>query len=221
LEQAISFSVHRLYGNTGKRNRDTEPRVSKRALRFSCSFTRLLLAGSLGGDSMWSHAGIVQTRKSITCRESRSFARGVSGQPLLPNALEPMEGRRFRELRANGIRSSLYGLVALGAPLRLGFPGGFPLWYRQYRGNGSRVTTRFLVLINAGLLVTLLEIALVTRRPGGTRLERLSAWLGRLALPSVFAGNDLPGCWFTFRWRSMGTYLFWLFVYHRQKPSTR
>ena len=64
------------------------------------------------------------------------------------------------------------------------FPGAFPSWYRQYRGNSSRITTRFLVLINAGLLITLLKVALVARRPEGAFL-----WL---VFAAILASN---GCW--------------------------
>lgn len=40
------------------------------------------------------------------------------------------------------------------------WPGGFLAWYRTYRGGAATVNRRFLVIINAGLLVTLLEGAL-------------------------------------------------------------
>lgn len=40
------------------------------------------------------------------------------------------------------------------------WPGGFLAWYRTYRGGVATVNRRFLVIINAGLLVTLLEGAL-------------------------------------------------------------
>jgi hypothetical protein len=39
------------------------------------------------------------------------------------------------------------------------FPGGFTAWYRQYRADASRITTRFLVLINVALLIVCCNVA--------------------------------------------------------------
>jgi hypothetical protein len=41
------------------------------------------------------------------------------------------------------------------------WPGGFPAWYKQYRPNGSRVTTRLLVIVNVALLGACVNYALV------------------------------------------------------------
>jgi hypothetical protein len=75
------------------------------------------------------------------------------------------------------------------------FPGGFPSWYRQYRANASRITPRFLILMNAGLLVTCAEIAVIARQPAGA-----AAWL---ALAAILASN---GCWHV--WASLRSHTY-------------
>jgi hypothetical protein len=40
-------------------------------------------------------------------------------------------------------------------------PGGFVAWYRRYRKDASRITTRFLVIINAAALFACLDIGLL------------------------------------------------------------
>ena len=50
------------------------------------------------------------------------------------------------------------------------WPGGFPRWYRTYRGNAESVNRRFLFIINAGLLITLFEGAIAGRTPVGVAL---------------------------------------------------
>jgi hypothetical protein len=46
------------------------------------------------------------------------------------------------------------------------FPGGFPGWYRAYRTDPSRITPRFLFIVNAALLNACLNIGIL----GGDRL---------------------------------------------------
>lgn len=64
------------------------------------------------------------------------------------------------------------------------WPGGFPRWYRKYRGNARSVNGRFLVIINAGLLITLFEGAVA----GGTAIG--VALL--LTFSAILFSN---GCW--------------------------
>ena len=73
------------------------------------------------------------------------------------------------------------------------FPGGFPAWYRAYRKDASRVTPRFLFWINAGLLVTCLEIGLMGRIPIGAGL-----WL--LIMTSL-GSNGIWHAWASYRLR--------------------
>jgi hypothetical protein len=42
------------------------------------------------------------------------------------------------------------------------FPGGFTAWYRSYRRQARRITPRFLVIVNAGLLLACLNIGCST-----------------------------------------------------------
>lgn len=63
------------------------------------------------------------------------------------------------------------------------FPGGFPEWYRRYRPNVSRITTRFLVLIN-GALVAMCVVAGAMRNSLG-----IFYWL---LVSAIVAAN---GCW--------------------------
>jgi hypothetical protein len=46
-------------------------------------------------------------------------------------------------------------------------PGGFPGWYRAYRTDPSRITPRFLFIVNAALLIACLNIGLLGREPLG------------------------------------------------------
>jgi hypothetical protein len=64
------------------------------------------------------------------------------------------------------------------------YPGGFVAWYRRYRVDASRITTRFLVIINAALLIACWDIAILGRRGAG-----VSYWLTIAAL--TFSN----GCW--------------------------
>lgn len=47
------------------------------------------------------------------------------------------------------------------------YPGGFVAWYRRYRPDASRITIRFLVIINAALLFACLDIGLLKHRDAG------------------------------------------------------
>jgi len=64
------------------------------------------------------------------------------------------------------------------------WPGGFPRWYRTYRGNAKSVNRCFLVIINAGLLITLFEGAIAGRTPVGVALL--------LTFSAILFSN---GCW--------------------------
>jgi hypothetical protein len=64
------------------------------------------------------------------------------------------------------------------------YPGGFPAWYRSYRADPSRITTRFLILINAALLIACCNIALLGRTTLG-----VAYWL---MISAVMCSN---GCW--------------------------
>ncbi len=64
------------------------------------------------------------------------------------------------------------------------FPGGFPAWYRRWRGaDSTSVTPRFLVIINGLMLFGAVEVALVARSG-----QDLWWWFG---LAGVLAGNGL------------------------------
>ena len=64
------------------------------------------------------------------------------------------------------------------------FPGGFPAWFRGYRPDPSRITRRFLVLINAALLLVCLNVGLVGHDPAGVPF-----WL---VISALLCAN---GCW--------------------------
>ncbi len=64
------------------------------------------------------------------------------------------------------------------------WPGGFLRWYQKYRAHSKSVNRRFLVVINAGLLITLFEAALAGRTPVGVPLL--------LTFSAILFSN---GCW--------------------------
>jgi hypothetical protein len=74
------------------------------------------------------------------------------------------------------------------------FPGGFAAWYRQYRHEASRITTRFLVIINAALLVMCGDVALLGRTPVG-----IAYWL---AISALLCSNGCWHAWASYRLRA-------------------
>jgi len=74
-------------------------------------------------------------------------------------------------------------------------PGGFRRWYRRYRGGARTVSRRVLVLINTGLLATLLEGALAGSTPFGPvlLLTFSAALLGGTSYPPLSAGYHRQG----------------------------
>jgi hypothetical protein len=63
-------------------------------------------------------------------------------------------------------------------------PGGFPSWYRRYTPEPGKITTRFLVIVNAALLFACLTAALAARTQQG-----IAYWL---TISAVQCSN---GCW--------------------------
>jgi hypothetical protein len=57
------------------------------------------------------------------------------------------------------------------------WPGGFMQWYRKYRADGSGVTARFLIIVNAVLLIVCCNIGFLGRKEAG-----INYWLGIAAL---------------------------------------
>ena len=57
------------------------------------------------------------------------------------------------------------------------FPGGFVDWYKRYRADPSRITARFLILVNAALLAICCNAALLGRTPLG-----IAYWIAICAL---------------------------------------
>jgi hypothetical protein len=74
------------------------------------------------------------------------------------------------------------------------YPGGFAAWYRRYRPDASRITTRFLVIINAGLLVMCGDAALLGRTPLG-----VAYWLG---ISALLCSNGCWHAWASYRQRA-------------------
>lgn len=58
------------------------------------------------------------------------------------------------------------------------------VWYRRYRVDASRITTRFLAIINAALLIACWDIAILGRRGAG-----VPYWL------TIAALTCSNGCW--------------------------
>jgi hypothetical protein len=73
-------------------------------------------------------------------------------------------------------------------------PGEFSAWYRRYRSDASRITPRFLVIVNAALLVACLNVALLGRNPIG-----VAYWLTMAAL---MCSNGCWHVWASFKSRS-------------------
>ena len=75
-------------------------------------------------------------------------------------------------------------------------PGGFPAWYRRFRPNPSRITTRMLVIVNVALLIACAKVALLGRPFGdclldddfsGAVFERHLARVGQLQITLLLA----------------------------------
>jgi hypothetical protein len=79
-------------------------------------------------------------------------------------------------------------------------PGGFVAWYRRYRADASRITTRFLVIINAALLIACWDIAILGRRGAGVPywltiaapnlLKRMLACVGQLQVSRILSWSN-------------------------------
>jgi hypothetical protein len=74
------------------------------------------------------------------------------------------------------------------------FPGGFPAWYRTYRAVPSRITLRFLVIVNVALVVVCLNVGLVGRNPVGVPF-----WL---VISALLSANGLWHGWASYKSRS-------------------
>lgn len=75
------------------------------------------------------------------------------------------------------------------------YPGGFTTWYRRYKPErAASITPRFLVIINALLLVLCYDVGALGPGPNGVAL-----WLGVMALLAANAGWHVVG---TIRTRS-------------------
>ncbi len=70
-------------------------------------------------------------------------------------------------------------------------PGGFTAWYRRYRPNPSRITTRFLVMVNVGLLVACCNVALIGRIPLG-----IAYWL---LMSALLCSNGIWHAWASYK----------------------
>jgi Protein of unknown function with HXXEE motif len=71
------------------------------------------------------------------------------------------------------------------------YPGGFAEWYRRYRANASRVTSRFLVIINAVLLLACVDIGILGRTTTG-----VGYWLTIMAL---LCSNGIWHLWASYK----------------------
>jgi len=80
------------------------------------------------------------------------------------------------------------------------YPGGFPAWYRRYRSDPSRITPRFLVIINGALLIACLNVVQLGSTPPGA-----VAWL---AIVTLMCSNGIWHLWASIRSRSYSPGLF-------------
>ena len=67
------------------------------------------------------------------------------------------------------------------------WPGGFPAWYRGYRPNPARITSRFLVIVNVALLAACVNYALAAQTEFG-----IAALLG---ISALLCSNGLWHAW--------------------------
>jgi hypothetical protein len=74
------------------------------------------------------------------------------------------------------------------------YPGGFAVWYRRYRVEASRITPRFLVIINGALLATCINLALVARTPLGPVY-----WL---TIAALLCSNGIWHAWASYKSRA-------------------
>ena len=70
-------------------------------------------------------------------------------------------------------------------------PGGFLAWYRGYRADPSRITRRFLVIVNAVLLIVCCNIALLGRTPLG-----IAYWL---TISALLCSNGIWHAWASYK----------------------
>jgi hypothetical protein len=75
------------------------------------------------------------------------------------------------------------------------YPGGFAVWYRRYRVEASRITPRFLVIINGALLAACINLALVARAP----LLGPVYWL---AIAALMCSNGIWHGWASYQSRA-------------------
>lgn len=88
-------------------------------------------------------------------------------------------------------------LIAAGAHIfeEFVFPGGFTPWYRQYRHAGvSSISARFLILMNAALVVACLNVGLTARKG-----VALPYWI---MIAALLCANGLWHIWAAVRSRS-------------------
>jgi hypothetical protein len=70
-------------------------------------------------------------------------------------------------------------------------PGGFQEWYRRYRPDPSRITRRFLVIVNAVLLAACLNIGFLGRTPIG--------YFYWLAIAALLGANGTWHAWASYK----------------------
>ncbi len=70
-------------------------------------------------------------------------------------------------------------------------PGGFLAWYRGYRADPSKITRRFLVIVNAVLLIVCCNVGLLGRTPIG-----IAYWL---TISALLCSNGIWHAWASYR----------------------
>jgi len=70
-------------------------------------------------------------------------------------------------------------------------PGGFPAWYRQYRPDPSRITPRFLVIVNAALLIACCNVGAI-----GRDIIGISYWM---TMSAVLCSNGIWHAWASYK----------------------
>jgi len=74
------------------------------------------------------------------------------------------------------------------------YPGGFPVWYRRYRKDPSKITSRFLVIVNGALLIACLNVVQLGLTPPGA--------VGWLAIMTLLCSNGIWHVWASIKSRS-------------------